>query len=404
MSKRYEGVKFNAKSGMWDARWRVAPGPTGIRTKRSFPTQLAAKRYRDEQVGALATGRAVDPRRSATTVDAVAARYHDECTAKGLAPTTIDNYWRWYAFNLKPTFGHLRLSDVKVTTVRAWVAGHLATRTPETTAQHLGLLRRILDVAVTDGDAVANVARLTHVKRSPAPDAITALEPDVIGRLYEATHERYHVALTLALGAGLRSGELRGLTVDRVDFLRRTITVERQLLAYPRGHVFGADEWHHGQHAFAPTKRRRTRVVPVGDDVITALAHHLERFGAGPHGLIVTTATGRPCTSVRWAQLWRATRKRAGMPVGSGDDPGGVHQLRHAYASWLLSPEVGESVANVQAWLGHANASTTWNAYVHRTPTDGGAASDAVMRRLRAYGSPVIASARKPRAQRPATG
>jgi hypothetical protein len=39
------------------------------------------------------------------------------------------------------------------------------------------------------------------------------------------------VALTLGLGAGVRQSEATGLTVDRVDFLRRQLTVDRQLVS-----------------------------------------------------------------------------------------------------------------------------------------------------------------------------
>jgi integrase len=40
----------------------------------------------------------------------------------------------------------------------------------------------------------------------------------------------YKAMVTLAVGTGMRQGEVFGLTVDRVDFLRRTVTVDRQLI------------------------------------------------------------------------------------------------------------------------------------------------------------------------------
>ena len=38
------------------------------------------------------------------------------------------------------------------------------------------------------------------------------------------------IHLTLAAGTGMRQGECFGLTVDRVRFLERVVTVDRQLV------------------------------------------------------------------------------------------------------------------------------------------------------------------------------
>ena len=49
-----------------------------------------------------------------------------------------------------------------------------------------------------------------------------------VATLIEAIPDRYHALLVvLAAGTGLRQGECFGLTVDRVDFLRRTVRVDQ---------------------------------------------------------------------------------------------------------------------------------------------------------------------------------
>jgi integrase len=46
--------------------------------------------------------------------------------------------------------------------------------------------------------------------------------------------------VTLGAGTGMRQSEVFGLTLDRLDFLRRTVTVDRQVLTLPgRGPAFG---------------------------------------------------------------------------------------------------------------------------------------------------------------------
>jgi hypothetical protein len=46
--------------------------------------------------------------------------------------------------------------------------------------------------------------------------------------LHRATSDRYKVTVVLGAGLGLREGEAFGLTVPRVDFLRRRVHVRTQ--------------------------------------------------------------------------------------------------------------------------------------------------------------------------------
>ena len=50
-----------------------------------------------------------------------------------------------------------------------------------------------------------------------------------------AVPDRYRALIVFAAGMGLRQGECFGLTVDRVDFLRRQVRVDRQLVSALRG-------------------------------------------------------------------------------------------------------------------------------------------------------------------------
>ena len=56
------------------------------------------------------------------------------------------------------------------------------------------------------------------------------LEVEAVERLVGALPDRYRALIVFAAGTGLRQGECFGLTVDRVDFLRRQVRVDRQLL------------------------------------------------------------------------------------------------------------------------------------------------------------------------------
>ena len=88
----------------------------------------------------------------------------------------------------------------------------------------------------------------------------------------------FRVALTLGAGCGLRQGEATGLTLDRIDFLRREMTVDRQLLPI----VAKGEPAELG----APQTDRSYRKVPLADVVVAALArpHQGVRHWAGWSG------------------------------------------------------------------------------------------------------------------------
>jgi integrase len=150
----------------------------------------------------------------------------------------------------------------------------------------------------------------------------------------------------------MRQGELLGLSVDRVDFLRRTLRVDRQMVDVV-GKVPG----------FGPTKTAASvRTIPVPSVVLEALTAHLQRFGAGRDGLVFTHESGGPIRRNRAGEVWRAAAKGAGVEGRS------FHDLRHYCASVLIAS--GASVKVVQLHLGHAKAGQTLDCYRHLWPED----------------------------------
>ena len=159
-----------------------------------------------------------------------------------------------------------------------------------------------------------------------------------IAALRDAVPEWFTVALTLGLGAGLRQAEATGLTLDRIDFLRRELTVDRQLVS-PKA----------GDPTFGPPKSARSyRTVPLADAVVLGLAHHVESHGVGEHDLVLHGPGGRPLRRQRFGEVWRGVRTRAGLPEAKS------HTTRHTFASTLLSG--GVSVAAAAEYLGHSAA------------------------------------------------
>jgi integrase len=160
------------------------------------------------------------------------------------------------------------------------------------------------------------------------------------------------VAVPLGLGAGLRQSEATGLTVDRVQFLRRTIRVDRQLVTN-----------NSASPELGPTKTAKSnRSIPLAVFVADQLSAHIAEHGTGDHGLILHQPDGRPIGRNRFGRLWRAARTVAEAEHVD------YHDLRHTFASTLLSE--GVSVRAVADWMGHASPMVTLNTYAHMMPID----------------------------------
>lgn len=132
------------------------------------------------------------------------------------------------------------------------------------------------------------------------------LSCDHVTALAAAIPVRYGALVLTGAGTGLRPGELFGLTVDRVDFLRRSLRVDRQLVR-----IRGAGV------ALAPLKTSASyRSVPLANAVADVLAGHLSQWPADADGLIFTNERGAPIQQHPFAVVWEASARRAGLPEG----------------------------------------------------------------------------------------
>ncbi len=163
---------------------------------------------------------------------------------------------------------------------------------------------------------------------------------------------RYKSLIVLGAGTGLRISEALGLTQDRVNWLRRYVTIDRQLSRAPRD-----------DPVFAPVKDRknRPRGIPLPQIVVEALVEHVRVFGTVPGGLLFSNEKGLPVRHTTFSDVWQRAAGPVGIPKSEG-----FHLLRHFYASVLI--ERGESVKVIQDRLGHTSAQMTLDIYGHMWP------------------------------------
>ena len=327
-------------------RWRARFwSPEGREVVRKFRTRREAQAWLDDQTAAKVTGQFIDPRDGRMTV----AQYVTAWQARQIhRPSTAEKVRYWADHWVIPHLGDVPLAELVHGHVQSWVKLQTDTLAPSTVRVHHGMLAGMLNDAIADRKLASNPCASTKLPDEPQRSIIIPTD-DAIVQIHDAITPRYAAAIHVAAGTGLRQGELLGLTVDQVDFLRREIIVDRQLILGGKG-----------RNQFGPPKTSRSRrVIPVAQDIIDSIAAHLAEYGEGPDRVVFSSSYGGYVSKSTFnTALGKAVQASTDAPAGMT-----CHWLRHYYASRLI--RFGESVKTVQARLGHATAAETLDTYGH---------------------------------------
>jgi integrase len=325
-------------NGKWRARWREYPG--GPQKTRSFDRKVDAQRFLVDVEHKLLSGTYVAPEQSRVTLDAYAEAYLARQPWRRSTMVLATNALA----HARRVLGTRPLGSIRKGDVQALVTGlDLA---PATVATVFAQLTTLLEAAVDDGLLAKNPARGVKLPARTQGEVVPPTREEVAA-VYEAAVPWLRPAVVLGGGLGLRHAETTGLTVDRVDWLGRSVRVDRQWLS------------RHGVAEFGPPKSAASnRTIPASGFVLDELGAHVGRRHEG----FVMHRNGDPVSYNDFGYWWRKAARAAGVPTLR------YHDLRHAFASMLIS--AGCSVKAVQHALGHASAATTLNLYSHLWPGD----------------------------------
>jgi integrase len=283
------------------------------------------------------------------------------------APGTAVSVEQQLRLHVYPVIGHRPMNAIRTSEIEALVkrmeVTPVATNADKplaasTIALTYGRVVAVFRAAVRDRIiALSPCVDITLPDRKPA-NTLQVLEPGQVLDLVDAVPQRYRAVIITAAGTGLRPGELFGLTVDRVEFLRQRIRVDQQLVRVPGGVKL--------THKLkTPTSYRD---VPLADSVAQAIAAHLDAYGPHPEmNLVFTSEWGGPIQQFPFSQMFENARLRAGIGEwrwGDEVEAPTPHDLRHFYASMLIrSGEASPKV--VAARMGHSSIKVTYDTYGH---------------------------------------
>jgi integrase len=361
-------------NGKW-ARWQDYP--SGPQRARHFARKIDGERFLVDVEHRLLSGSYAPPAAGRMRVKDYAAEWMAR-RRPGWRESTAQRYERELRLHVFPNLGDWPLAAVRREHIQRWAAD--LRLQPTSVAAVAQTLSALFSAAVEDGRLASNPvsgARLPQVVNAP----LVPLTSDEVRRFAAGGPDHARAAVLVAAGTGLRQGELFGLTVDRIDFLRRELRVDRQLWTPKRGPA-----------VLAPPKTSNSyRTVAISGLVAAGLSAHLATFGARPDGLVFHTPPGGMVVRAQAS----AYARRAGLASGLGRlvpvegqkrsryVGAGWHDLRHHHASVLLSK--GVSSALVAERLGH-DLKTLLRTYAHvirqddervRTIVDGTLGGDA---------------------------
>jgi integrase len=337
-------IKRRADRGnRWEVRYR---DPEGTQKARLFDRKVDAERFVIGVEHSMLIGGYVDPAAGKVTFQTFAEEWRNIQVHRAGTAQSAEQQLRRHVY---PAIGHRPIAAIRPSEVQSLVQRLATELAPSTVEVIYGRVVAVFRAAVRD--RIVTTSPCVDIRKPAKPPAsmLEVLSRDQVFALAEAMPERYRALVLAGAGTGLRPGELFGLTVDRVDFLRRSIRVDRQL-ARVRGKGV----------ALAPPKTPASyRRVPLAAAVANVLAAHLSQWPAHDEpGLIFTNERGAPIQQSPFAPVFAAAARRAGLPQWATP-----HDLRHYFASVLIRS--GASVKVVQARLGHSSAKTTLDVYGH---------------------------------------
>ena len=201
--------------GKWRARWREYPG--GPQRTKHFARRVDAEQFLVDVQHRLLSGTYTPPAAGQVTVAAFA---HDWLRRRTWAPATHDRIERELRRYILPAFGSRPLASIRRAHVEEWAKSlPLATSSARMVYETLASL---LAAAVDDERIPRNPARGARLARAETP-LFVPLSADGVRALAHCVAEHVRAAVVVAAGTGLRQGELFGLSVDRVDFMRREV-------------------------------------------------------------------------------------------------------------------------------------------------------------------------------------
>jgi integrase len=370
--------------------WKNRDGSQGEAWMVCYRDHAGARRFKNfkkkRDANAYHAEVRVDVRKGIHTADSISVTvtqagqlWIESSTDAGLEQATLAGYQQHLKFHIVPLLGATKLSQLTVPAVRAFKDKLAKDRSPSMVRAVMRSLGAILADAQERGLVGQNVVRnLRHGRRRGTETrterrqrgklkvGIHIPTPDEIGAIVAHLTGARRPLLLTGIFAGLRASELRGLRWSDIDLKRGILHVRQRVDRYQK---------------IGPLKSEAgERTVPLPPMLVNTLREWKLACPKSKFDLAFPNQRGNPhvLTDIISRSFHPAQVAAGVVNAKSQAKYGGLHTLRHFYASWCINRKVDGGLELplkvVQARLGHASIQMTADRYGHLFPsTDDGA-------------------------------
>ena len=291
-------------------------------------------------------------------------RWFSQFADNHYAPNTFVNYLGIINYDVRPTIGPVKMSELKPEHIQKVLNGMKVRGVCSNTRRRLySVLSTALDCAVQWGTLDENPAVHVQIPRRE-PKEMRALTREEARAFLAITDKgRWAEYFRTSINTGMRPGELAGLRWGDIDFENLIISVQRSLVwnGFKR-----ADGW----MLVPPKTERGRRQIAIPQSLAQLLLRlkkrqdDYRRMGSryDNNDFVFTNRRGQPLYPRTFVKsVFKVALVKAGLPRSIR-----LYDLRHTCATLLLKS--GEHIKVVSERLGHANVAITLETYVHILP------------------------------------
>jgi integrase len=241
----------------WKARYR---DPTGRERSKTFRTKAEAERFLIKVESDKLRGAFLDPAAGRVTVQDFGTGWLEAQTFDASTREAVELRLRLHVY---PHLGTAALSSVRPSQVQAWAKLLSRELAPRYVRVIMANFSAVMAAAVDDELIARNPCSASSVRPPRLADKpLIPWTPQQVADVGAALPDRFALITILGGGLGLRQGEIFGLAVGDIDFLRGVVHVNRQVKLLANRQVF------------ALPKGRKVRDVPLPESVKLEIARH----------------------------------------------------------------------------------------------------------------------------------
>lgn len=246
--------------------------------------------------------------------------------------------------HILPTWAEVPLVEVEWDAVEKWVSGLVKKGlAPATIRKIFGLFSGAMEKALEQQVIDRNPCRGVELPEKTDAE-VEHLQPAEILAIANHITDRFRCMVLLGGFAGMRVGEVAGVTVPKLSLETGTLSVDYTLTR-------------DGDLKEPKTKTSR-RILALPEFLVEELLVHLAKFAPGEDEVVFTMPGGGPVHFRNFDRRhWQpACMEAVGRKVK-------FHTLRHSHTVMLQASQIDPKL--IMSRLGHSSLGTTYNTYAH---------------------------------------